>query len=175
MRFAEKAGLWILVLAAMLAGSALATVAQQAAKAPNAPNIDEQARQSEQAVRAVLVDQVAQWNNGDIPGFMKGYWKSEKTEFVNSSGIFRGWDNVLQRYLRQYPNPMVMGQLTFSDLEINLLSADSAYVLGRWRLERQSGPIGGVFTLIFRKSPDGWKIIHDHTSQYSPSAEEKKP
>lgn len=169
MRFAERAGLWILALAVMLAGSGLIATAQQSANAPNAPNA------GEEAVRSVLLDQVVQWNNGDIPGFMKGYWKSEKTEFVNANGIFRGWDNVLQRYLRQYPNRAAMGQLTFSDLEINMLGSDSAYVLGRWRLERQSGPIGGVFTLIFRKFPDGWKIIHDHTSQSPAAPAEKKP
>lgn len=172
MRFAERARLWSLALVAMLAGSAVAASAQQVA---NTPNADEQARQGEQAVRSVLLDQVAQWNNGDIPGFMKGYWKSEKTEFVNASGIFHGWDNVLQRYLRQYPDRAAMGELTFSDLEINLLGPDSAYVLGRWRLGRQSGPIGGVFTLIFRKFPDGWKIIHDHTSQFPTAQPEKKP
>ncbi|HEV2299725.1 MAG TPA: DUF4440 domain-containing protein [Candidatus Acidoferrales bacterium] len=166
MRLAEKAGLWILVLAGMLTGSALAATAQKAANTTNA---------DEQAVRSVLLDQVTQWNNGEIPGFMKGYWKSEKTEFVNASGIFRGWDNVLQRYLRQYPDRAAMGQLTFSDLEINLLSPDSAYVLGHWRLERQSGPIGGVFTLIFRKFSDGWKIIHDHTSQSPAAPAEKEP
>ena len=163
MNSAQRTALGICVLGTLVAASALVAVQ----RIPDAPNAEEA------AVRKVLTDQVAQWNNGDIPGFMKGYWKSEKTEFVNASGIYRGWDNVLQRYLREYPNPAEMGQLTFSDLEINLLSPDAAYVLGRWKLERQSGPIGGVFTLIFRKFPDGWKIVHDHTSQ-SPDAPAKK-
>lgn len=158
----------VLALLAMVAVSAFLASAQQAPASPAANS-------EEAAVRQVLLDQVAQWNNSDIPGFMKGYWKSERTEFVNASGIFRGWDDVLQRYLREYPDPVQMGHLTFSDLEINLLSADSAYVLGRWRLDRQSGPIGGVFTLIFRKFPGGWKIIHDHTSQSPSVPAEKKP
>lgn len=165
MQSARRAGIGICVLTVVLAGGVRAAGQQM----PSRANAEEG------AVREVLTDQVVQWNNGDIPGFMKGYWKSEKTEFVNASGIFRGWDNVLQRYLREYPDPAAMGHLTFSDLEINQLGRDSAYVLGQWRLERQSGPIGGVFTLIFRKFPDGWKIIHDHTSQYASVPAEKKP
>lgn len=161
MKSARRTAVGICVIGAMVATSVL--VAGQ--RRPDAPNAEEA------AVREVLTDQVTQWNNGDIPGFMTGYWKSEKTEFVNASGIFRGWGNVLQRYLREYPDPAAMGQLTFSDLEINLLSPDAAYVLGRWKLERQRGEIGGVFTLIFRKFPEGWKIIHDHTSQFPARAE----
>ena len=168
MKLAWNSASFLLIFLAILAGSAFPTHAQHAPASPAANS-------EEAAVRQVLLDQVAQWNNSDIPGFMKGYWKSEKTEFVNASGIFRGWDNVLQRYLREYPDPGQMGRLTFSDLEINLLSPDSAYVLGRWRLDRQSGPIGGVFTLIFRKFPGGWKIIHDHTSQSPSVPAEKKP
>ena len=165
MKLTLRARIGICVLGMVLMGGGLAAGQGM----PNTANAEEG------AVQKVLTDQVAQWNDGDIPGFMKGYWKSEKTEFVNASGIFRGWDNVLQRYLREYPDPAAMGQLTFSDLEINPLGQDSAYVLGQWRLERQSGPIGGVFTLIFRKFPDGWKIIHDHTSQYASVPGEKKP
>ncbi|HKW88741.1 MAG TPA: nuclear transport factor 2 family protein [Candidatus Acidoferrales bacterium] len=168
MKLARKPGSIALVILAMFAGSACMAVAQQAA---SSSAIDAE----QTAIRKVLVDQVARWNNGEIPGFMKGYWKSEKTEFVNASGIFRGWDNVLQRYLREYPDPVQMGQLTFSDLEINTLSPDSAYVLGRWRLDRQSGPIGGIYTLILHKFPEGWKIIHDHTSQSPSAPAEKKP
>ncbi|HEV2489354.1 MAG TPA: DUF4440 domain-containing protein [Candidatus Acidoferrales bacterium] len=160
-----RVSLVICVLAAMVAGSAL--MAGQ--RMPIAQDADEQ------AVRAVLTEQVAAWNNGDIPAFMKGYWNSEKTEFVNATGIYRGWQNVLQRYLREYPNSAEMGQLTFSDLEIHVLCADAAYVMGHWQLERQSGHIGGVFTLIFRKFPDGWRIINDHTSQYPAAGEAKKP
>lgn len=162
MKTTLRGGLGIWALSTILAWAGAVT-AQQVPKP------------DERGVRSVLEEQVAAWNNGDIPAFMKGYWNSEETEFVNATGIYRGWQNVLQRYLREYPNPAEMGQLTFSDLEIHVMCADAAYVMGHWRLDRQSGQIGGVFTLIFRKFPDGWRIINDHTSQYPAAAEAKKP
>lgn len=115
-------------------------------------------------VRAVLDAQVAAWNRGDIDGFMQGYWRSEKTEFVSASGVVRGWQGVRDRYRRNYPDKSAMGHLTFSGLEITVLSADAALVLGHWQLEREHDHPGGVFTLIFRRFPEGWKVIHDHTS-----------
>jgi beta-aspartyl-peptidase (threonine type) len=118
----------------------------------------------EAALQSLLDAQVTAWNRGDIEGFMDGYWKSEKTTFAGASGVSRGWQALLERYRRTYPDRAAMGTLTFSDLEITLLGRDAAFVLGRWHLERASGPVGGVFSLVVRKFPDGWRIIHDHTS-----------
>ena len=115
-------------------------------------------------IRAVLDDQVEAWNRGDVARFMEGYWKSEKTEFVGSSGVLRGWQAVLGRYRKTYPDRRAMGALTFSELEITELSPAAALVLGRWRLEREHDHPGGVFTLVLRKFPEGWRIILDHTS-----------
>jgi ketosteroid isomerase-like protein len=117
------------------------------------------------AIRAVLDAQVAAWNQGDIDAFMDGYKKSESTAFVDSSGILRGWQAVLDRYHKSYPNRQAMGTLTFSNLEITVLSPSAALVMGHWQLQRQLGKPGGVFTLVFRKFPEGWRIINDHTSQ----------
>jgi len=123
--------------------------------------------EGEAAIRAVLEAQVAAWNKGDVDGFMKGYWNSPATTFVVSSGIKRGWQAVLERYRHDYPDRQAMGKLEFSGLEITLLSSDSALVVGQWRLERAHDHPGGVFTLVFRKFPQGWRIIHDHTSVVS--------
>ena len=76
-----------------------------------------------------------------------------RTEFVGSDGIIRGWQAVLDRYKKSYPDKAAMGKLTFSDLEITMLSSDSAYILGKWHLEREKDHPGGVFTLIARKFP----------------------
>jgi uncharacterized protein (TIGR02246 family) len=116
------------------------------------------------AIRAVLDAQVEAWNRADIDAFMQGYWKSEKTEFVGASGVLRGWQNVLSRYRRQYPDRAAMGHLTFSDLEVTLLAPDAALVVGHYQLEREHDRPSGVFTLVFRKFPEGWRIINDHTS-----------
>jgi len=119
------------------------------------------------AIRAVLDAQVTAWNQGNIDAFMDGYKKSESTAFVNSSGILRGWQAVLDRYHKSYPNRQAMGTLTFSNLEITVLAPAAALVIGHWQLQRELGKPGGVFTLVFRKFPEGWRIINDHTSVVS--------
>jgi len=108
-------------------------------------------------------DQAAAWNRGDIEGFMQGYWNSDKLVFV-SNQVTRGWQPTLDRYKKTYDSRAKMGTLTFSDLEITVLSKDAAVVLGSWSLARESDNPHGKFTLIFRKFKDGWKIVHDHTS-----------
>ena len=121
------------------------------------------------AVTHVLTKQQAAWNRGDIPAFMTGYWNSPQLSFSSSSGVSRGYDAVLARYQRSYPDKTAMGHLDFSDLEAHPLGDAAAMVLGKWHLKRDSGDIGGVFTLVFQRFPDGWKIIHDHTSQSLPA------
>jgi ketosteroid isomerase-like protein len=119
------------------------------------------------AIRVVLDAQVDAWNRGDVDAFMQGYWKSGKTEFVGSHGIVRGWQFVLDRYRKSYPDHRAMGTLTFSDLEVNVLSSSAALVVGKYHLVRESDHPGGVFTLVFRRFPEGWRIINDHTSAFS--------
>ena len=115
-------------------------------------------------IRKVMDAQVAAWNTGDIDGFMQGYWKSPKLLFVSGANVTRGWQPTIERYKKNYDSRAKMGTLTFSDLEVNVLSKDSAAVLGNWALAREKDNPKGKFTLIFRKFKDGWKIIHDHTS-----------
>jgi ketosteroid isomerase-like protein len=122
------------------------------------------------AVIEVMNTQQAAWNRGDVVGFMKGYWDSPELTFSGSSGITRGYEPVLERYRKNYPDQKAMGHLEFSGLEVRALGKDAALVLGRWHLQRESDELGGNFTLVFQRFPDGWKIIHDHTS-----AEAKKP
>ena len=115
-------------------------------------------------IRSVMNDQTAAWNRGDIEGFMRGYWNSEKLVFVSTESVTRGWQPTLNRYKKNYDSPAKMGTLTFSDLEITILSKDSAAVLGSWSLARAGDNPKGKFTLIFRKFKDAWRIVHDHTS-----------
>ena len=115
-------------------------------------------------IRAVLSAQQDAWNRGDVEEFMNGYWRSEETVFVSGDEVTRGWQKVLDRYKRKNSDRTKMGRLNFFDLEITPLSDESAVVLGRWKLERKKDQPHGRFTLIFRRFPDGWKIVHDHTS-----------
>ncbi|HKO05594.1 MAG TPA: nuclear transport factor 2 family protein [Candidatus Acidoferrales bacterium] len=115
-------------------------------------------------IRSLLDAQAAAWNRGDVDGFMAGYWNSDQTAFAGSQGILHGWQALLDRYRKTYPDRKAMGTLEFSALEITLLCPDAALVLGKWHLEREAGPVGGVFNLVLRNFPGGWRIIADHTS-----------
>jgi beta-aspartyl-peptidase (threonine type) len=120
--------------------------------------------QIEGPIRAVLDEQVQAWNRGDIEGFMKGYLKSNDTTFISGDTVTRGWQTVLDRYTKNYGSREKMGTLAFSELEIKPVGADDAVVIGRFQLTRASDTPSGRFTLIFRRTPDGWRIAHDHTS-----------
>ena len=115
-------------------------------------------------IRSVMNDQTAAWNRGDIDAFMRGYWQSEKLVFISGDDVTRGWQPTLDRYKKSYDTKAKMGVLTFSGLEITVLSKDAATVLGSWSLAREKDNPHGKFTLIFRKFKDGWRIVHDHTS-----------
>ncbi|UCE40975.1 MAG: nuclear transport factor 2 family protein [Candidatus Aminicenantes bacterium] len=103
------------------------------------------------------------WNEGNIEGFMAHYWKSKKMTYQSGDARLSGWDALLARYKKEYPKEK-MGQLEFSDLIIHVLSEDSAYVLGKWKLKTETWTKQGLFTTILKKMEDGWKIIHDHSS-----------
>jgi len=119
-------------------------------------------------IQSVLRAQQNAWNRGDIDAFMDGYARSPATAFVSGDEVRRGWQTVRARYRQKYSDRAKMGTLSFSDIEINLLSSDAAVVLGRWRLERAKDRPHGRFTLIFRRLPEGWRIVHDHTSSGPP-------
>jgi beta-aspartyl-peptidase (threonine type) len=124
------------------------------------------------AVRAVLSTQADMWNKGDLSGFMSTYWDSDELTFFSGGTVTKGRRAVTERYRKNYQSEgKEMGTLTFSELEVDLLGADSALARGRWKVTTAKGVAEGLFTLILKKVPDGWKIVHDHTSNVEP----KKP
>ncbi|MBZ5569720.1 MAG: DUF4440 domain-containing protein [Acidobacteriia bacterium] len=118
------------------------------------------------AIRSLLATQVDAWNRGDLEGFMAGYWKSPELSFISGADETRGWQPTLERYRKKYQGEgKDMGKLDFFDLRVEMLAPDAAFVRGHWHLKMKNGEEpAGLFTLILRKFPDGWKIIHDHTS-----------
>jgi len=129
----------------------------------------EQPPNSVAEIQSVLSAQRDAWNRGDIDAFMNGYARSGSTVFVSEDEVGRGWETVRDRYRLKYSDRAKMGTLSFSDIEITMLSPDSAVVLGLWRLKRANDEPHGRFTLIFKRLPEGWRIIHDHTSVASPT------
>jgi len=116
--------------------------------------------------RAVLDAQVAAWNKGDIDGFMKGYWKDENLTFISGGNITQGWEATRERYVKRYQaeGKDKMGTLSFDELHTVSFGTDAAMVRGRFKLVRGEQIDSGRFTLLLRKTSDGWRIVHDHTS-----------
>jgi len=119
------------------------------------------------AVRAVLDAQSDAWNRGDVDGFMDGYARTPDITFISGDSFTRGWQTVHDRYKKNYDSREKMGTLIFSDLEPTVLSSDVVMVRGRWHLQRAKDEPHGRFTLIFRLTKAGWRIVHDHTSSAS--------
>ena len=133
--------------------------------APKLNAASEERASDRAAITTILEAQQNNWNQGKVDAFLEGYWHSPDLTFSGSGGIARGWDGVLARYKKNYPDRAAMGQLDFSGLEFHFLGRDAALVLGHFHLARQQGDIGGVFSLVWQRFPEGWRIIHDHTSR----------
>ena len=120
---------------------------------------------TDEAIRAVMQSQVDAWNHHDLEGFMNGYWRSPDLTFFSGTTETKGWEPTLERYRRSYQSEgHAMGTLSFNDLQVQSLGPDAAFVRGQFHLVMPDGKQPhGVFTLVFRKFPDGWRIIHDHT------------
>jgi len=120
----------------------------------------------EPAVERVLRTQQEAWNHHDLDAFMAGYWNSADLTFFSGAKQTSGWQATLDRYKATYASPgHEMGTLEFSALRIEMLGPEAAFVRGAWHLTMPDGKTPhGLFTLIFRKFPDSWKIVHDHTS-----------
>jgi len=115
-------------------------------------------------VKTVLQSQERAWNEGNIEKYMEGYWKSDSLRFASGGNVSYGWQATLENYKRGYPDKTAMGNLTFSDIEVTLISDNAAIVFGKWALERDDDNPWGLFTLLFRKKLEGWKVVADHTS-----------
>jgi len=141
----------------------LAVISASAAAqtAPEAPAAEPAAQ-----IHALLDAQVAAWNHGDLEGYMAGYWNSPELTFFSGASLTRGWKPTLDRYRKAYQQGgREMGKLDFRDLDIQPLGEEAAFVRGRWRLRMKDGSSRhGVFTLLLRRLPEGWRIVHDHSS-----------
>jgi ketosteroid isomerase-like protein len=118
------------------------------------------------AVEHVLHQQQDAWNHHDLDGFMSGYWNSPELTFFSDATGSSGWQSAMDHYRKKYQGEgKEMGHLEFADLNVQAFGSDAAFVRGSWALTLADGKKPhGIFTLIFRKFPDGWKIVHDHTS-----------
>jgi beta-aspartyl-peptidase (threonine type) len=118
------------------------------------------------AIRKMIEQQQAAWNRKDLEAFMSGYWNSPDLTFFSGAREANGWQAALDRYKKAYQGAgHEMGRLEFANLRIEMLGPDAAFVRGEFRLTMSDGKKPqGLFTLILRKFPEGWKIVHDHSA-----------
>lgn len=160
--FTPRLFLYILLITIALPLSSSTAMAQSA---------DHSHAKDRATITQLLTTQQDNWNKGDIDAFMDAYWHSPDLTFSGIGGIRRGFEAVRERYKKGYPDRSAMGQLEFSELEFHFIGNDGALVLGHWHLTREKsggGDIGGVFSLVWQRFPEGWRIIHDHTSAVPP-------
>lgn len=118
-------------------------------------------------IKKILSSQQECWNNGDIDGFMQGYWNSEKLVFtsLNYKPAY-GWKNTLERYKNSYPTKSSMGELRFEILNLKLISKTTATLKGKWELIRQKDHPNGLFWLDIEKFDNNWLITKDSTVSF---------
>jgi ketosteroid isomerase-like protein len=118
----------------------------------------------QKAIREVMRLQEEAWNKGDLKGFMLGYWNSPELLFIGSRGATYGWETTLQNYQKAYPNTEAMGKLAFEILKVDITGKDTAWVVGKWALQREKDRPNGHFLLVWRKIKGKWLIVADHSS-----------
>ena len=144
-------------------------IAQNANTTKQEVNIDvtityENEQDNIKAIQAILQNQTIAWNKGDLVTFMAGYWNNDSLVFIGKSGPTYGYKNTLANYKKSYPDTSYMGKLNFDIVSIKPLSKNHFFVIGKWYLKRTVGDVNGIYTLVFKKTKAGWKIISDHSS-----------
>ncbi|HMB63301.1 MAG TPA: nuclear transport factor 2 family protein [Eudoraea sp.] len=122
---------------------------------------DDDQQTDKMAIQAVMDAQQEDWSNGDLEGFMRGYWKSDSLKFYSSRGITYGWQKTLENYKKGYPTKAHSGTLKFSIRDISKIDGNAYFVMGEFYLTREVGDANGVFMIIFKKIDGEWKIIAD--------------
>ncbi len=120
--------------------------------------------EDERIITEKLINQLKCWNSGDIECFMNDYWKNDSLMYIGKNGITYGWQNTLDRYHKNYPDKKAMGHLDFEIIKLEKLGEIHYFVVGRWKLARETGELSGYFSLIWKKVDGEWVIISDHSS-----------
>jgi beta-aspartyl-peptidase (threonine type) len=144
----------------------LAVLPSLAALGKNSSPGQNSSQDAKSEIAQVLQTQVEAWNRQDLEGFMAGYWNSPDLTFFSGAHESKGWQAALDRYKTTYQGAgHEMGKLEFSNLRIEMLGPDAAFVRGEFHLTMRDGKTPhGLFTLVFRRFSDGWKIVHDHSA-----------
>ncbi len=113
----------------------------------------------------LLTDSEEKWNGGDLDGFMAWYQRGPETSFMGSDGPFYGWEQIRDRYAPRFGPGASRDSLRFENLETRPIAPWLGLATARYVLfQEDSVTATGIFTLVVKRTPDGWRIIHDHSS-----------
>jgi len=117
-------------------------------------------------IAAMLQRSAADWNRGDLNGFMSDYARDSLTSYMAGGHVQYGWQALYDRYQANYFAPgKSRDSLSFAELHVRVLTPDFAYATARFKLSRRDSVVAsGPFTLVLQKQGDRWRILHDHTS-----------
>ena len=117
------------------------------------------------ACRALLEEQAEAWNRGDLDAFVAGYHRSDELVFKGATSLQVGFEDMVERYRRTYPDRAAMGQLTFDELTFQALNDDTLTATGSWALARDElDDVGGRYVLALRRIDGVWRIVLDYTA-----------
>lgn len=104
------------------------------------------------------------WNNGDLDKYMSYYVNNDKITFQSATQRFYGFETIRSLFVNTFKNEDARGTLSFSEQEVTVFSKEHAMVIGKFTVVfKNNTSREGYYTVIVRKSKDGWKIIHDHS------------
>lgn len=127
-------------------------------------NIVAQGKSTDQ-VKTALDGQVAAWNSGRLEDAMAYYYNSDDLLWVSRAGIERGYQPILDSYLKDFEDRSKMGTYSYEPLHIESLTSKSVYYVYRWKIELNGKKImGGVSSQIWKKHDKRWLIFSEHAS-----------
>jgi uncharacterized protein (TIGR02246 family) len=144
------------LLAGTLAVSACATGGGGGSDTQNVP----------QHLVQLMNESAAAWNRADLDGFLATYADDPRTAFVGAR-VTLGLDSIRGNYIRNYfRTGAPRDQLAFDELETRMLGDDHALMRGRCILTNPADNSKTYcrYTLVWERRPEGWRIIHDHSS-----------
>ncbi len=150
-------------IAVVLAGSALACAQGGGGGEPISGAVDAAALRT--AVDSLLAESARAWNGGDLDGFLYWYRNAPETTYIGSVGLVSGWEGIRARYAPYFEPGAKRDSLRFVGIETRPLGSDLGLATARYVLfDEDSVTATGPFTLVLQRRPEGWRIIHDHSS-----------
>jgi ketosteroid isomerase-like protein len=101
------------------------------------------------------------WSSGDIEAVMATYVADEPLLVLLGDTPLKGPDAVRAALEARAAQPGGLGQMTYEWFETLQFDVNTTVVSGRVVVRRDARTSRGLFTRVLRRTPDGWRIVHD--------------